>query len=71
MSLPEPLRRRLGSFSRTVFTDSERTGPRDPGDGAGNARRRLASDKHGGGCGWGGGSVPGRKMAAPTVTWQS
>ncbi|KAM9017712.1 transmembrane protein 17 isoform 1-T1 [Ara ararauna] len=36
MSLPEPLRRRLGSFSRTVFTDSQRTGPRDPGDGADN-----------------------------------
>uniref|UniRef100_A0A8B9FX20 Transmembrane protein 17 n=1 Tax=Amazona collaria TaxID=241587 RepID=A0A8B9FX20_9PSIT len=32
MSLPEPLRRRLSSFSRTVFTDSQRTGPRDPGD---------------------------------------
>ncbi|NWS39656.1 TMM17 protein, partial [Probosciger aterrimus] len=36
MSLPEPLRRRLGSFSRTVFTDSQRTGPRDPGDSADN-----------------------------------
>ncbi|NXE81484.1 TMM17 protein, partial [Cochlearius cochlearius] len=36
MSLPEPLRRRLGSFSRTVFTDSHRTGPRHPGDRADN-----------------------------------
>ncbi|NXT33657.1 TMM17 protein, partial [Pelecanoides urinatrix] len=36
MSLPEPLRRRLGSFSRTVFTDSHRTGPRYPGDRADN-----------------------------------
>ncbi|XP_072189771.1 transmembrane protein 17 [Excalfactoria chinensis] len=27
MSLPEPLRRRLGSFSRTVFTDGRRSGP--------------------------------------------
>ncbi|XP_030346494.1 transmembrane protein 17 isoform X2 [Strigops habroptila] len=34
MSLPEPLRRRLGSFSRTVFTDSQRTGPPYPGDSA-------------------------------------
>ncbi|NXP43898.1 TMM17 protein, partial [Heliornis fulica] len=30
-SLPEPLRRRLGSFSRTVFTDSRRSGPQYPG----------------------------------------
>ncbi|NXS63694.1 TMM17 protein, partial [Brachypteracias leptosomus] len=36
MSLPEPLRRRLGSFSRTVFTDSHRTGPQYPGDRADN-----------------------------------
>ncbi|NXI47520.1 TMM17 protein, partial [Galbula dea] len=36
MSLPEPLRRRLGSFSRTVFTDSHRSGPQDPGDRPGN-----------------------------------
>ncbi|KAJ7344964.1 hypothetical protein JRQ81_000914 [Phrynocephalus forsythii] len=27
MSLPEPVRRRLSHFSRTVFTDSSRTGP--------------------------------------------
>nr|XP_020646242.1 transmembrane protein 17 [Pogona vitticeps] len=27
MSLPEPVRRRLSSFSRTVFTDTSRTGP--------------------------------------------
>ncbi|XP_015280456.1 PREDICTED: transmembrane protein 17 [Gekko japonicus] len=27
MSLPEPVRRRLSSFSRTVFTDNNRTGP--------------------------------------------
>ncbi|XP_063184405.1 transmembrane protein 17 [Chroicocephalus ridibundus] len=32
MSLPQPLRRRLSSFSRTVFTDSRRTGPQYPGD---------------------------------------
>ncbi|XP_062429460.1 transmembrane protein 17 [Rhea pennata] len=36
MSLPEPLRRRLGSFSRTVFTDSSRTGPQCPGNSADN-----------------------------------
>ncbi|NXD63228.1 TMM17 protein, partial [Eolophus roseicapillus] len=36
MSLPEPLRRRLGSFSRTVFTDSQRTGLRDPGESEDN-----------------------------------
>ncbi|NXU58788.1 TMM17 protein, partial [Turnix velox] len=31
MSLPQPLRRRLSSFSRTVFTDSHHTGPQYPG----------------------------------------
>ncbi|NXX83881.1 TMM17 protein, partial [Urocolius indicus] len=36
MSLPEPLRRRLGSFSRTVFTDSHQAGPQYPGDRADN-----------------------------------
>ncbi|XP_032840116.2 transmembrane protein 17 isoform X2 [Tyto alba] len=36
MALPEPLRSRLGSFSRAVFTDSHRTGPQYPGDGAGH-----------------------------------
>ncbi|NXV71899.1 TMM17 protein, partial [Atlantisia rogersi] len=36
MSLPEPLRRRLSSFSRTVFTDSHRTPPQYPGDRADN-----------------------------------
>ncbi|XP_064915251.1 transmembrane protein 17 [Columba livia] len=35
MSLPEPLRRRLGSFSRTVFTDSHRPSPQCPADRAG------------------------------------
>ncbi|NXW88111.1 TMM17 protein, partial [Alopecoenas beccarii] len=35
MSLPEPLRRRLGSFSRTVFTDSHRPGPQYQADRAG------------------------------------
>ncbi|XP_003230419.1 transmembrane protein 17 [Anolis carolinensis] len=32
MSLPEPVRRRLSSFSRTVFTDNSRTGPESGGD---------------------------------------
>ncbi|XP_026568653.1 transmembrane protein 17 [Pseudonaja textilis] len=32
MSLPEPVRRRLNSFSRTVFTDNNRTGPENRGD---------------------------------------
>ncbi|NWU60971.1 TMM17 protein, partial [Pterocles burchelli] len=32
MSLPEPLRRRLGSFSHTVFTDGHHAGPQYPGD---------------------------------------
>ncbi|XP_054033265.1 transmembrane protein 17 [Dryobates pubescens] len=37
MSLPEPLRRRLGSFSRSVFTDSQGAGgPRRPAEHAGN-----------------------------------
>ncbi|NXD81060.1 TMM17 protein, partial [Halcyon senegalensis] len=36
MSLPEPLRRQLGSFSRTVFTDSNRTGPQHPAERADN-----------------------------------
>ncbi|NXU77860.1 TMM17 protein, partial [Oreotrochilus melanogaster] len=36
MSLPEPLRRHLSSFSRTVFTDSHRTGPQYRGDRADN-----------------------------------
>ncbi|KAM6280324.1 transmembrane protein 17 isoform 2-T2 [Porphyrio hochstetteri] len=36
MSLPEPLRRRLSSFSRTVFTDSHRAPPQYPGDRADN-----------------------------------
>ncbi|XP_071596215.1 transmembrane protein 17 isoform X2 [Heliangelus exortis] len=36
MSLPEPLRRHLNSFSRTVFTDSHRTGPQYRGDRADN-----------------------------------
>ncbi|XP_025936580.1 transmembrane protein 17 [Apteryx rowi] len=36
MSLPEPLRRRLGSFSRTVFTDTNRIGPQSPGNSADN-----------------------------------
>ncbi|XP_077171494.1 transmembrane protein 17 isoform X1 [Paroedura picta] len=33
MSLPEPVRRRLSSFSRTVFTDNHRTGPESRSDG--------------------------------------
>lgn len=74
MSLPEPLRRRLSSFSRTVFTDSHRTGPRYPDDRSGKAQRlagRRASNKNGGGRGWGGGSFPDMNMAAaPTVTWR-
>ncbi|XP_013911772.1 PREDICTED: transmembrane protein 17 isoform X1 [Thamnophis sirtalis] len=32
MSLPEPVRRRLSSFSRTVFTDNNRTVPESRGD---------------------------------------
>ncbi|XP_055570814.1 transmembrane protein 17 [Falco biarmicus] len=36
MSLPEPLRRQLGSFSRTVFTDSHRTSPHHPPSRADN-----------------------------------
>ncbi|XP_060113562.1 transmembrane protein 17 isoform X1 [Heteronotia binoei] len=32
MSLPEPVRRRLSSFSRTVFTDNNRTGPDNRSD---------------------------------------
>ncbi|XP_044310597.1 transmembrane protein 17 [Varanus komodoensis] len=36
MSLPEPVRRRLNSFSRTVFTDSNRTGPEQGGNIADN-----------------------------------
>ncbi|KAM6309577.1 transmembrane protein 17 [Podargus strigoides] len=40
MSLPEPLRRRLSSFSRTVFTDSPRAGPRAP---AGRADNEIVS----------------------------
>ncbi|NWS58165.1 TMM17 protein, partial [Chunga burmeisteri] len=36
MSLPEPLRRRLGSFSRTVFTDSHRPAPQYRGHRADN-----------------------------------
>ncbi|NWR58139.1 TMM17 protein, partial [Bucorvus abyssinicus] len=36
MSLPEPLRSRLGSFSRTVFTDGRRSGPQQPGGRADN-----------------------------------
>ncbi|XP_062974600.1 transmembrane protein 17 [Elgaria multicarinata webbii] len=32
MSLPEPVRRRLSSFSRTVFIDNNRTGPENRGD---------------------------------------
>ncbi|NXG54214.1 TMM17 protein, partial [Hemiprocne comata] len=36
MSLPEPLRRQLSSFSRTVFTDSHRTGPQYRGHHADN-----------------------------------
>ncbi|NXX46864.1 TMM17 protein, partial [Tricholaema leucomelas] len=35
MSLPEPLRRRLGSFSRRVFTDSSAAGPQRPPEHAG------------------------------------
>ncbi|OPJ58761.1 transmembrane protein 17 [Patagioenas fasciata] len=35
MSLPEPLRRRLDTFSRTVFTDSHRPGPQYLADRAG------------------------------------
>ncbi|XP_067421540.1 transmembrane protein 17 isoform X2 [Emydura macquarii macquarii] len=33
MALPEPVRRRLGSFSRTVFSDNNRTGPERRGSG--------------------------------------
>ncbi|KAM7172254.1 transmembrane protein 17 isoform 1-T1 [Macrochelys suwanniensis] len=33
MALPDPVRRRLGSFSRTVFSDSNRTGPERRGSG--------------------------------------
>ncbi|NWI68077.1 TMM17 protein, partial [Todus mexicanus] len=36
MSLPEPLRRRLGSLSRTVFTDSRRHDPQRPAERADN-----------------------------------
>lgn len=46
MSLPEPLRRQLGSFSRTVFTDSRGAAPPLPGERAG---KRPARNKHGGG----------------------
>ncbi|KYO23654.1 transmembrane protein 17 isoform A [Alligator mississippiensis] len=33
MALPEPVRRRLSNFSRTVFSDSNRTGPEYPDGG--------------------------------------
>ncbi|XP_048338876.1 transmembrane protein 17 isoform X1 [Sphaerodactylus townsendi] len=35
MALPEPVRRRLSSFSRTVFTDNNRTGPESGSDDIG------------------------------------
>lgn len=41
MELPDPVRQRLGNFSRTVFSDSNRTGP-EYSEGPGEWRRPSA-----------------------------
>jgi hypothetical protein len=41
MELPDPVRQRLGNFSRTVFRDSSRTGP-EYNEGPGEWRRSSA-----------------------------
>ena len=66
MELPDPVRQRLGNFSRTVFSDSNRTGP-EYSDGPGEWPRPGAAGMACGGPGVGlrsGQSLPGPKMAA-------
>uniref|UniRef100_A0ABI7VR70 Transmembrane protein 17 n=2 Tax=Felidae TaxID=9681 RepID=A0ABI7VR70_FELCA len=43
MELPDPVRQRLGNFSRTVFSDSNRTGP-EYSEGPGEWQRPGAAD---------------------------
>ncbi|CAM4540455.1 unnamed protein product [Lepidochelys olivacea] len=43
MALPDPVRRRLGSFSRTVFSDSNRTGPERRGSGGSSLDNEIVS----------------------------
>ncbi|XP_044119995.1 transmembrane protein 17 isoform X3 [Neovison vison] len=43
MELPDPVRQRLGNFSRTVFSDSNRTGP-EYSEGPGEWTRPSATD---------------------------
>lgn len=61
MSLPEPLRRRLGSFSRTIFTDSRRAGPQYPSERAGK-RGRLPAIKMAAGAAGAGERSPSRNQ---------
>ena len=66
MELPDPVRQRLGNFSRTVFSDSNRTGP-EYSEGPGEWPRPGAAGMACGGPGVGlrsGQSLPGPKMAA-------
>ncbi|XP_053155635.1 transmembrane protein 17-like [Hemicordylus capensis] len=44
MSLPEPVRKRLSSFSRTVFTDNNRTQPEDRGGDCGIPDNEIVSN---------------------------
>ena len=48
MELPDPVRQRLGNFSRTVFSDSSRTGPEyneGPGEWRSSQRRACGPRK--------------------------
>lgn len=54
MELPDPVRQRLGNFSRTVFSDSNRTGPQyseGPGEWARPSATGMACGTLGAGFG--------------------
>lgn len=54
MELPDPVRQRLGNFSRTVFSDSNRTGPEfseGPGEWARPSAAGMACGGFGAGLG--------------------
>lgn len=54
MELPDPVRQRLGNFSRTVFSDSNRTGPQyseGPGEWARPSATGMACGALGSGFG--------------------
>lgn len=65
MELPDPVRQRLGNFSRTVFSDSNRTGP-EYSEGPGEWRRPGAAGMACGGPGVGSGAA----RVCPDLKWR-